>query len=417
MAKDERWGRTYESYGETPEVVEIFNSLISGLQRPNIGGSNKTVAACAKHWVADGGTVGGRDQGDSVMNEEELRREHIAPYYDAIERKVATIMPSFSSWNGVKLHGHEYLLQTILKDEMGFEGFLISDWAGVDQITGDYCTALAISVRAGMDMIMVPNEYQRAINCMYQNLDNGSIQMSRVDDAVRRILKVKFEYGIFDNPYPTRDLEKDFGSPEHRAVARQAVRESLVLLRNDGILPLSRGYSTVVVSGRHADNMGLQCGGWTIYWQGGSGPITPGTTTYEALQAELPNASFTLNESGNGNFQGDLAVVVVGENPYAEGFGDNQNLEMEWQDLQTIERVCDGSRPCVVILMTGRPMIINSIYDNPNVNALVSAWLPGTEGNGITDVLFATDGADFTGKLSYTWPRSMSQVPINVDGG
>ena len=409
VARDERWGRTYESFGEDPEIASMMTSYIDGLQGDDLSAPD-TVLATAKHWVGDGGTVNGVDQGDTVLSADELLAVHGAPFLSAIERGVGSVMPSYSSWNGVKLHGDHYLLTEVLRTELGFEGFVISDWAAIDQIPGDYASDVRTAINAGVDMVMVPNEYGLFIETLRAEVDAGNIPLERIDEAVARILEAKFALGLFDRPFADRTHIDDIGSPAHRDVARQAVRESLVLLENDGVLPLSKSVREVLVAGMNADDVGNQSGGWTITWQGGSGDTTIGTSVLEGIEAVVdPGTTVTFDRRATGPLTADVGVVVVGERPYAEGRGDAFDLSLSLPDIQTIERVCEAM-PCVVVLVSGRPMIISDLL--PLTGAFVAAWLPGTEGAGVADVLFGD--SDFVGILPMTWPRSMDQIPINV---
>ncbi|MDM8530345.1 CIA30 family protein [Anaerolineales bacterium HSG25] len=415
VARDERWGRTYESFGEDPEIASMMTSIIRGYQGDNLA-DRDTILASAKHWVADGGTLDGVNTGNAVMEEQELRDIHIAPYIPAIELDVATIMPSFSSWNGVKMHGHKYLMTDVLRDELGFEGFLISDWGGIDQIPGDYNSDVRTSINAGMDMVMVPGDYQKFTEALIQEVVDGNIPMSRIDHAVSLILAKKFELGLFEAPYTDRTNMDKFGSTEHRAVARQAVAESLVLLKNDSSrLPLDATQNlNILVAGSSADDMGNQLGGWSITWQGASGDTTAGTTIKEAIEKYVADktATMTFNPTATGTLTGDVGIVVVGETPYAEGSGDApkpEDLELSAEDKATVNAVC-SAMDCVVILISGRPMIVTDQIDESN--AFVAAWLPGSEGDGVADVLFGDK--PFTGKLPMTWPRSYDQIPMNV---
>ncbi len=409
VARDERWGRTYESFGEDPEIAAMMTTYIDGLQGTDLSAQN-TILATAKHWVGDGGTTGGDDQGDTQLSESDLRAIHVAPFIDAIGRSVGSVMPSYSSWNGQKLHGDQYLLTDVLKTELGFDGFVISDWAAIDQLPGDYASDVRTSINAGVDMVMVPNNYQLFQDTLWTEIQAGNIPMARIDQAVTEILEAKFALGLFDQPFADRTHIGDIGSAAHREVARQAVRESLVLLENDGVLPLPRATGEILVAGGNADDIGNQSGGWTITWQGSSGETTIGTTILEAIQATVdPGTTVTYNRRATGQISGDFGVVVVGEQPYAEGQGDDQHLGLSAADTNAIDRVC-SAMPCVVVLVSGRPMLIAD--ELPNTNAFVAAWLPGTEGQGVADVLFGD--FDFTGTLPITWPRDMGQIPINV---
>jgi len=409
VARDERWGRTYESFGEDPAIASMMTTYIDGLQGTDLG-APETILATAKHWVGDGGTIGGIDQGDTRVDEDELRAIHVRPYIEAIERGVGSVMPSFSSWNGEKLHGHEYLLTDVLRTELGFDGFVISDWAGIDQLPGNYDSDVREAINAGIDMVMVPDDYRRFVDTLRTEIEAGNIPMERIDEAVTRILEAKFALGLFEQPFADRSALDEVGSAAHREVARQAVRESLVLLENDGLLPLPKDGVDILVAGANADDIGHQSGGWTISWQGQSGDSTPGTTILEAIEATVgAAASVAYEERPSGALSADVGVVVVGEKPYSEGRGDDLLLTLDDGDVETIETVC-GSIPCVTILVSGRPMIITDLL--PVTDAFVAAWLPGTEGQGVVDVLFGD--FDFSGTLPMTWPREMSQLPINV---
>ncbi|NDI36187.1 glycoside hydrolase family 3 protein [Chengkuizengella sediminis] len=413
VARNERWGRTYESYGEDPEIASSYATIIEGLQGTNLNDPS-TILATAKHWVGDGGTTGGDDQGDTQISEQDLRDIHIAPYINAINSGVGSIMISYSSWNSEKLHGHDYLIHDVLKGELGFDGFIVSDWAAIDQLPGDYASDVRTSINAGIDMIMIPDNYVNFINTLRTEVNEGRISMNRIDDAVSRILTKKFELGLFENPYTDRTFTASIGSQEHRDVAREAVRQSLVLLKNEGnILPLSKDLNKVFVAGKNADNIGNQSGGWTISWQGTSGDITSGTTILEGIQNTVsPNTTVTYNERGIGiKSDYDVAIVVIGERPYAEGNGDKQgSFGLERTDLTLLDKMKRAGVPTVVILVSGRPLIITDQLTD--WNALVEAWLPGTEGDGVADVIFGD--YNFTGTLPMSWPLTEEQIPINI---
>ena len=429
VPRDERWGRTYEGFGEAPELArDLGEAAVRGFQGSDLS-HPLSVLACAKHYVGDGGTVFGTgsfehpvtkkkilDQGDTRLSEKELREIHMPGYPSTIKAGVGTIMPSYSSWNGVKLSGHKKLLTDILKNELGFDGFLISDYNAIDQITPDYKQAIEISTNAGMDMFMVPTKYREFFTLLKELVNEGKVPMSRIDDAVRRILRVKFAMGLMDknrSQLADRSLHKRFGSTEHRQVARECVRESLVLLKNaKKTLPLSKKVTRIHVGGKSADDLGNQCGGWTIDWQGKSGQALPGgTTILKAIQQTVMSPTkVTFAKDGSGAEGATVGVVVVGETPYAEGVGDTEDLSLAPEDVAAIDNMKRAGVPVVVVLISGRPMIINSVLEK--ADAFIAAWLPGTEGQGVADVLFG----DYkpTGKLSFTWPRSMAQIPINV---
>lgn len=429
VARDERWGRTYEGFGETPELARILGeAAVRGFQQNDLS-HPLSVVACAKHFAGDGGTEmhTGQfehpvtkkkllDQGDTRLSERELRQIHMQGYVSTVRAGVGTIMPSYNSWNGVKCSASKRLMTDILKQEMGFDGFLISDYNAIDQITKDYKTAIEISINAGMDMVMVPQRYREFFTLLRDLVKEGRVPMSRIDDAVTRILRVKFAMGLMDkgrSPLADRRLHASFGSAEHRRVARECVRQSLVLLKNSRrVLPLSKMASRIHVAGKSADDIGNQCGGWTVEWQGKSGNVTPGgTTILQAIQkAVSKRTKVTFEKDGTGAKGADVGIVVVGEPPYAEGVGDTEDLKLAAEDMAAIDNMKKAGIPVVVVLMSGRPLIINEALER--ADAFIAAWLPGTEGEGVTDVLFG----DYrpTGKLSFTWPRSMSQLPINA---
>ncbi len=419
VPQDERWGRTYEGYSEQPDVVQLLGAAaVRGLQGAKLS-DPLSIAACAKHFMGDGGTSvgsgqqGGLDQGDTRVDEATLRRIHLPGYISTVKAGVATIMPSYNSWNGVKCSGNRHLLTDILKGELGFQGFLISDYNAIGQITNDYKTAIGISINAGMDMAMEPNNYRGFISNLTALVKDGTVPMSRIDDAVTRILRVKFALGLMDpkrSVMTDRTLEKDFGSAAHREVARQAVRESLVLLKNDHqTLPLSKKAARIVVAGKSADNLGNQCGGWTVEWQGQTGNVTTGGTTILAAITNTagPNTQVTYSRDGTGAEGATVGVVVIGETPYAEMRGDRTDVTLAAADQQAVANMKKAGIPVVVILLSGRPMILGDVLTQ--ADAVVAAWLPGTEGEGVADVLFG--GHKPTGKLSFAWPRSMEQIP------
>ncbi|MEV5883900.1 glycoside hydrolase family 3 N-terminal domain-containing protein [Streptomyces sp. NPDC052020] len=419
VARNDRWGRTYESFGETPEVPSAMTTFVTGMQGEALGSGPASVLATAKHYLGDGGTTGGVDQGDTQLSEAELRAVHLPPFKEAVRRGVGSVMLSYSSWNGVKSHAHSYLVTDVLKGELGFSGFVVSDWAAVDQLDGQSgFTAAEITraVNAGVDMVMVPHDYKRFLSLLRGEVSAGRIPMARVDDANRRILTKKFQLGLFERPYTDRSLTPGVGSAQHRALAREAVRESQVLLKNDGgVLPLAKN-ARLFVAGKSADDIGNQSGGWTVGWQGRSGAVTEGTTILQGIRAAVTDPSrVTYDRYGNGVDGGyTAAVAVVGETPYAEMRGDRPGgMGLDQEDLQTLAKLEASGVPVVVVLVSGRPLDIADRL--PAWKALLAAWLPGTEGGGVSDVLFGDHAP--TGKLPMTWMRSASQQPINDGDG
>ncbi|KAJ0958347.1 putative glucan 1,3-beta-glucosidase [Helianthus annuus] len=432
VCRDPRWGRCYESYSEDTEIVRLMTEIIPGLQgeitddsklgAPFVNGQQK-IAACAKHYLGDGGTHLGTNEGNTILDSKKLFGIHMPAYNDSVIKGVATIMTSYSSWNGLKMHANRNLVTGYLKNKLKFKGFVISDWQGIDRITdpphANYTYSILSGINAGIDMFMIPYNYTEFIDGLTYLVKNKFVPMSRIDDAVERILRVKFTMGLFENPLADSSMTKYLGHQEHRDLAREAVRKTLVLLKNGKsstkpLLPLPKRASKILVAGSHANNIGYQCGGWTIEWQGVSGNVTHGTTILSAVQKAVdPNTQVIYNENPNQDYlksnSFDFAIIVVGEPPYAETFGDNSNLTIPEPGPSTIKNVC-GSVKCVVVLITGRPVVVQPFVDI--VDALVAAWLPGTEGQGVTDVLFGDYG--FTGKLARTWFKSVDQLPMNV---
>ena len=416
--EDYRWGRTYEGFSSDPVLVEkLGKAAVEGYQNA-LTNSGKKVVACAKHFIGDGNTEFGTgmnglvDRGNTVLTTDELKEKLLPKYQAAIDANVQTIMASYNSWNGVKCHGSKELLTDILKVEMGFEGFVISDWQGIDEIPGNYKSDIITSINAGVDMVMVSGQgqpYKKFMRLLKENVEEGSISMERIDDAVSRILKVKLRNGLFSNPIVQNDNLQVIGSDDHRNIARQAVRESVVVLKNENLIPISKESKSIVVAGRGADNLGMQCGGWTINWQGGQGDITIGTTILDGIKESVSTETKVIHSKDGtdlGNVSGDLAIVVIGEDPYTEFFGDKDNLDLLEEDIQTINNLKDKGYKVLVLLISGRPMNIADHLDN--WDGFAAIWLPGTEGNGVSDILFG----DFqsTGKLSYPWP-------INAEDG
>jgi beta-glucosidase len=414
VAQDERWGRTYESFGESPELVlELGAAAVRGFQGAQL--DSDSILACAKHFIGDGGTRGGKDQGNAVCDEATLRKLYLPPYRAVIKAGVGSIMVSYSSWNGEKMHGNKYLLTDVLKGELGFKGFLVSDWAAIDQISTDYKTDVETSINAGLDMVMIPygpghpDNYMEFIQDLKDLVAEGKVPQSRIDDAVRRILRIKLLMNLSENTTTDPKLTAAIGSPEHRQVARECVRESLVLLKNENhVLPLSKLIKHLVVIGEAADDLGVQCGGWTIDWQGRKGEVTHGGTTILSAirQTVSPETKVTFSPDGSDIQGADAIIVVTGEMPYAEMKGDRRDLRLPAENLALVAKAKAAGVPAVTILISGRPLILDSAL--PDSNAFVAAWLPGTEGQGVADALFGD--AKFTGKLPRTWPRSNEHI-------
>jgi beta-glucosidase len=428
VPQDIRWGRTFEGFSEdTALVSELGVAVIEGLQQA--AAPDQRVLASVKHFVADGGTTWGTtrsydwipgwwqsadpqrwriDQGDSRIDEATLRAVHLPPYAAAIAAGARNIMVSYSSWNGLKLHAHRYLLTDVLKGEMGFDGFLVSDWLAAQQLDADLETGMVTAINAGLDMIMVPFRLTEFITAVTRAVCDGRIALSRIDDAVTRILRVKVEFGLFERPFGDETLLATVGCDEHRQIAREAVRKSLVLLKGEPpVLPLARTASRLLIAGAGADNMGRQCGGWTIEWQGKEGDITPGTTLLQAVQQTASASTEVLYDADGAfadNVQAESALVVLSEVPYAEGEGDRQHLALPPEDVALVQRMRARCDRLIVVLYSGRPLVVDSILDQ--CDALVAAWLPGTEAAGITDVLFGD--YPFHGMLPYAWPRGES---------
>jgi beta-glucosidase len=410
VAQNVRWGRSYESFSSDPVLVGQLGAAANrGLQAPLPGGFQ--LLACTKHFAGDGGTQDGIDQGNTVGDEATLRKLHLAPYADAIQAGTRSIMVSYNSWNGQKLHGHKRLLTDVLKGELGFNGFLVSDWAAIDQLPGDYQSDIETSINAGLDMIMIPygpgqtNNYHEFITLLTGLVNEGKIPPARIDDAVRRILTVKFEMGLFEHPDAAPELAKEFGSAAHREVARACVRESLVVLKNEKqTLPLAKQIKRLAVVGKAADDLGIQCGGWTIDWQGEPGNKIPGgTTILGAIRKTVsPDTKITFSADANELKGADAVVVVVGENPYAEMKGDRTELNLPAEDLALIEKAHAAGAPVITILLSGRPLVLGSALTQSD--AFIAAWLPGTEGQGVADVLFGDHKP--TGRLPRPWPAS-----------
>ncbi|EOA25639.1 hypothetical protein CARUB_v10018993mg [Capsella rubella] len=444
VCRDPRWGRCYESYSEDTKVVNMMTEgIIDGLQgnAPYIADQKINVAGVAKHFVGDGGTVNGINEDNTVGDNATIFGIHMPPFEIAVKKGISSIMASYSSINGVKMHANRALITDYLKNTLKFQGFVISDWMGIDRITtphrSNYTYSVEASINAGIDMVMVPWEYPEYLEVLTKLVNGGYIPMSRIDDAVRRVLRVKFSIGLFENPFPAvENVAAEFGSEAHREVAREAVRKSMVLLKNgkpnaDKVVPLQKKVKKIVVAGLHAKNMGWQCGGFTLTWQGfnGTGEVIPmnqrtgsptgktrGTTILEAIQRTVdPTTEVVYVEEANqdtSKLHADAAytIVVVGELPYAESNGDSKTLGLYGPGPDTLKHTCGSGMKCMVVLVTGRPLVIEPYMDM--IDALAVAWLPGTEGQGVADVLFGDH--PFTGTLPRTWMRSVDQLPMNV---
>ncbi len=434
VARDERWGRTYESFSESPDIVSALGiAYVHGLENGNRAAQN-SMAACVKHYFADGGAEWGSgphgiDRGNSTLSDEDVRKIHLAPYVAALKEKPASVMISFSGIGGEEMHGNKKWID-VLKQELKFNGIIISDWAGHKELKGE--NLFAQSINAGMDMIMIPEEYPDFVVDVPQNVKDGIITKERIDEAVRRILRVKFEMGLFEKALADESQLNTVGCDEHMNVAREAVRKSLVLLKNENTaLPLLKTEKVAIV-GTKAKDMGVLCGGWTLYWGGyseyeplvaqleqnsrrvkSSGLAVKGKNILEAFTATA-GASVLYSDDGSAIDGAKKAIVVIGEVPYAEFFGDSKDLSVSKADVDKIKKLKAQGISVIAVIVSGRPMIISEI--EADCDAIVAAWLPGSmAGPGIADVLYGD--YDFSGKLSFTWPKDMAQLPINVGDG
>jgi beta-glucosidase len=425
VPRNDRWGRAYEGYGENPEIVSSYaGPMTRGLQGVLTAGhplAPDRIAGSAKHFLADGGTTDGVDQGDAVIPESELVAIHAQGYVPAIDSGVLTVMASFSSWNGVKITGNHSLLTDVLKGRMGFEGFVVGDWNAHGQIPGCSNESCPEAINAGLDMFMAPDSWRGLYVNTLAQARSGEIPAARLDDAVRRILRVKIKLGVFDRDRSLEGRTDILGSEGHRALAREAVRKSLVLLKNEGVLPIRPG-ARVLVAGDAADSIGQASGGWTVTWQGAdttNADFPGGVSIWAGLEAAVKASGGAAELSADGSWAArpDVAIVVFGETPYAEFQGDIETLDFEPEGpLALLRRYKAAGIPTVSIFLSGRPL-----WTNPELNAsdaFVAAWLPGTEGAGVADVLVAApDGRtpfDFTGRLSFSWPRDAGQDVLNV---
>jgi beta-glucosidase len=410
VVQDIRWGRTYETFGNNTDVVsKLGAAYLDGLQ--SFANTPAAVIGTAKHYLGNGamtwGTSGNPDfkidQGATLVDEATLRAVHLPPFAAAVKAGVSSVMVSHTTWNGVELVASHYLLTDVLKEELGFQGFVVSDWYGVYEIPGGEYRAVVTAINAGVDMVMLPYDYKSFTSYMRRALAQGEISAARLDDATRRILRAKFAAGLFDEEAVPSSLLDEFGSAEHRQVAREAVRKSLVLLKNENtLLPLSKDTSRIIVAGSSAHNLGRQSGGWTVEWQGIDGNWIPGTTILDGIRQAVASTT-VVDYDAAGNFaaskvKADVGIVVVGEAPYAEGWGDSEHPALTSEDLQAITRVRAASQQTVVVIVSGRPLDLPRFAQG---NALVAAWLPGAEGAGVADVLFGD--YPFTGKLPVPW--------------
>ncbi len=417
VPQDPRWGRTYEGFSENPAVVaELGAAAVRGYQA-GPADSPSWVLATPKHWIGDGGTEGGRDQGDTRLPLEELVGLHGTPFQAAIRAGARAIMASYNSWNGEKVHGSYELLTKLLREDVafGFEGITLSDWGAIYQLPGSRFDQTRQAIEAGIDMNMVPDDYRSFITTMRRLVERGELSEERIDEAVRRILTIKFDMGLFEQPFAHRAYQETIRSDEHLALARRAVGQSLVLLRNeDATLPIGPHVQHVHVTGRFADDIGAQCGGWTLTWQGVRGNVMEGTSIRDAITSAADRemrVTYAPFADGGGQNEADLIVAVVGEAPYAEFKGDRRLLGLDGEDIELLEQVSQEGAPVVVVLLSGRPLVLTEQL--PLMDALIAAWLPGTEAQGIAEVLFGH--VEPSGRLPRTWPRSNEQIPLQLD--
>lgn len=442
IPQDLRWGRSYEGYGQTTETVsEYATAFIEGLKGEDWS-EDTAVLPSVKHFIADGAATWGSsqrvnrenvefdktlavsnlgeefvalleegawmiDQGVSDIDEQTLRSVHLPPYIKAIEAGALNIMASFSSWGGLKMSAQKYLLTDVLKTELGFEGFIVTDWEAIDQVHEDFYTAVVMCINAGVDMNMVPYDYKRFIATLKEAVSKGDVAMSRIDDAVARILNAKEVMGIFDTHFTNPALLAKVGCQEHRDLARKVVRKSQVLLKNESVLPLSKS-TDLIVTGAPANDIGYQCGGWTIEWMGKTGPITEGTTILEGIEATLePSAKihYSATAEFDATLKAKVGIVVLAEEPYAEGMGDKACLHVAATQRALVAKTKAHCDKLLVILLSGRPLLITDELDS--WDAFIAAWLPGSEGHGVSDMLFGDH--EFSGRLSYNWLKSMRQ--------
>jgi beta-glucosidase len=446
---DVRWGRTYEGYAQDTELVAtLATALVDGL-RGDDWARPDAVLPSVKHFVADGATRWGTstrlsrmateldrtlanaevqgdmrrlreqgvwqiDQGDAEGTDVWLREVALPPYRACLEAGALNVMASYSAWNGVKMHAHRHLLTGVLKGELGFQGFVVSDWEGIELIDPDYDAAVEASINAGVDMYMVPFDVARFMDTLERHARSGRVPLDRIDDAVRRILAVKARLGLLDAPRePGPSLDR-VGCAEHRALAREAAAATQVLLENDGgLLPLPTAGRSLLVAGRAADDVGLACGGWTISWMGSAGATTPGRTLLDGIRELAPDAPLAYEPAADGDGRADVGIVVVAEEPYAEGMGDRRSLVLDEAQQALVQRVRARVDALVLIVVSGRPRVLGPAAEA--ADAIVAAWLPGSEAAGVADPLFGRTG--YRARLRYAWPASDDQLPLHPFGG
>ena len=417
VPQDVRWGRTYEGYSENSDLVgQLGSSCLEGLQGTSLTDPN-TVVGDPKHFLGDGGTAYGSstaqgptgpyllDQGVDQMSDTQITSLFLPPYESAVKNGARIIMTTFSGTQSAgKVTGDKHWLTDVLKTKLGFAGFVVSDWAAIDQIApSDYTASVKAAINAGVDMAMVPDNYEKFQSTLKGLFSSGGVPQSRIDDAVTRILRVKFEMGLFENPMPPAGAWGNVGSAADRAVGSKAVSESAVLLKTSPkVLPVASG-SSVLLAGAGADDIGIASGGWTLSWQGQTGNVTTGTTLKAGLVAKL-GGQLSYNATGdfNSGTHAAVGIVVVAERPYAEGVGDSATLQLPAGDLAVIDKVKPMVDKLIVVIISGRPMMLSGIADK--ADAVVEAWLPGTEGEGLADVLLGA--RPFTGTTPYTWPKT-----------
>lgn len=424
MPTDIRWGRTYETFSDDPTLVsKLGSAYLRGLQENQAeAGGTIAVLATPKHYLGAGSMVWNTssnenfkiDQGTTPPDEEKLRRDYLPPFAEAVGSGAMSVMAGLNTWGDTKIAASSYLLSNVLKDELGFKGFVVSDWYGVYEIPGGNYRAAVTAINAGVDMVMLPFDYEEFIGNVRRAVRNGDIAEERINDAVARILTTKFQLGLFDNASATTTELSAIGSDAHRALAREAVAKSLVQLKDtNNLLPIRANVRTIRVAGSAADNVGKQSGAWTVEWQGVDGNWLPGATSILAgLQATAPLGT-TIEFEQNANFasntpKADIGIAIVGEAPYAEGWGDSEEPSLNAEDIEAINKLKAVSDAVVVVLVTGRPLIITEQITD--WDAVVVAWLPGSEGAGVADMLFGQK--PFTGKLPLPWPASIKQLPI-----